>query len=98
MRIVQLSDLHLRPDLLLMTGDLADDGVPSTYEALHRRLANAGIPFALLPGNHDRRDALRSAFPALSTAGTGRLDQRIDHGEVSLLMPTPCGRVRRAAN
>lgn len=51
-----------RPDVVLATGDLVDFGRPTEYELLRRLLAPVNVPLFLLMGNHDERDALRSAF------------------------------------
>ncbi len=42
-----------RPDLLLVTGDLSDDGSAESYRRLDRKLAELGIPYHWIPGNHD---------------------------------------------
>lgn len=52
-----------RPDLLVATGDLAADGTPAEYAALRVLFDALPLPYYLLPGNHDNRDALRAAFP-----------------------------------
>ncbi|WP_209424984.1 phosphodiesterase [Pararhodobacter sp. SW119] len=49
-------------ELLLITGDLSDDGRPADYVALKDLLAPVKLPVAVIPGNHDRRAALRAAF------------------------------------
>jgi Icc protein len=41
------------PDLLLATGDLAQDPCEATYRRLARRLAALPVPVHCLPGNHD---------------------------------------------
>ncbi|MDH3228240.1 MAG: phosphodiesterase [Alphaproteobacteria bacterium] len=51
------------PDLLVATGDLAADGRPEEYAALHHLLDGARMPYLLIPGNHDDRGNLRDAFP-----------------------------------
>ncbi len=51
------------PDMVVATGDLADFGRPEEYEHLAELLAPLPMPLYLIPGNHDRRDALRAAFP-----------------------------------
>jgi 3',5'-cyclic-AMP phosphodiesterase len=53
----------VRPDLVLFTGDLVDTGQPEEYARLRTHLAGLDIPFFLMPGNHDDRDALRTGFP-----------------------------------
>ena len=42
-----------RPDLLLATGDLSEDGSPEAYRYLAAQFDAAGIPIFWLPGNHD---------------------------------------------
>lgn len=57
-----LNALDPRPDLVLMTGDLADSGRREEYEHLRALLAPLRIPYRLLVGNHDAREPLREAF------------------------------------
>ena len=54
---------HQRVDHLVLTGDLAQDEEPSTYEHLRNRLGPWLDRLAIVPGNHDDRDAIRSTFP-----------------------------------
>jgi Icc protein len=58
-----------RPDLLLMTGDLTQGGDPASYARLAELLAPCPFPVHLLPGNWDKREALRAAFPGTDTGG-----------------------------
>ncbi len=51
-----------RPDLVVLTGDLVDEGRPEEYEMLRKILAALPIPYLVIPGNHDDRDNLRNAF------------------------------------
>lgn len=60
--IAQLHRLDRLPDLVLITGDLTDEGHPDEYAALRRILATLDLPFLLIPGNHDQRENLRTAF------------------------------------
>lgn len=61
--IAALNALEPRPDAVIMTGDLVDQGDPEQYEHLKTLLAPLQIPYFLLVGNHDDRTALRAAFP-----------------------------------
>ncbi len=61
--IDHLNALDPRPDLALLTGDLVDAGSPGEYARLRAQLARLPIPYRVIPGNHDARDALRAAFP-----------------------------------
>lgn len=49
----RLEELRPELDLLLMTGDLSDDGTPESYENLQHYLNSLQIATYWLPGNHD---------------------------------------------
>jgi 3',5'-cyclic-AMP phosphodiesterase len=49
-------------DAVVMTGDLADAGAPAEYEEVSAALASLELPVYVLPGNHDRRAAMRAHF------------------------------------
>jgi 3',5'-cyclic AMP phosphodiesterase CpdA len=51
-------------DVILLTGDLVNDERDEEYEVLARTIAKPPAPLYLLPGNHDDRSRMRSAFPA----------------------------------
>jgi len=61
--IAHLQRLDPRPGLVLITGDLVDEGAPAEYAALRGILATLTLPYLLIPGNHDARGALLAAFP-----------------------------------
>lgn len=44
---------HWHPDLVLATGDLVHEGLPSSYKKLHTQLDSLEVPVYCLPGNHD---------------------------------------------
>jgi Icc protein len=54
--------LRPRPDLVLMTGDLAESGQAAQYAMVRKLLAPLPMPILVLPGNHDCRHHLRTAF------------------------------------
>ena len=58
----QLNALSPRPDVTVITGDLTDHGSTEEYANLRDLLAPLAMPYFLIPGNHDNRDALREAF------------------------------------
>lgn len=60
--VQRLNEQQPRPDLVVMTGDLVDSGDPREYAHLREILAPLEIPFILVAGNHDERQALRTAF------------------------------------
>jgi Icc protein len=60
--VAALNALVPRPDITVVTGDLVDNGEPEEYEHLRRLLKPLAMPVFVIPGNHDSRDLLRSAF------------------------------------
>jgi Icc protein len=52
-----------RPDLVVISGDLADTPAKEEYDHLLALLAPLQIPFAAIPGNHDDRALMRAALP-----------------------------------
>lgn len=52
-----------KPDLLLLTGDLAEDGSAAAYEYLAATIGGLEIPMRGVPGNHDAPDLLARRFP-----------------------------------
>ncbi len=51
-----------KPDVVVASGDLVDNGTAEEYQRLRGLLAPLPMPLYLMPGNHDNRTALRSAF------------------------------------
>lgn len=69
-----------KPDIILATGDLANDEGTEEYAALAQLLAHAPAPVFLLPGNHDDPAKMRAAFPDHSYfPADGHLSYSIDH-------------------
>jgi 3',5'-cyclic AMP phosphodiesterase CpdA len=63
-----------RPDALLVSGDLTDNGAPDEYGRLRELLAPLDLEPHVLPGNHDLRAPLREAFGL-----PGRGDEPVSH-------------------
>ena len=66
--------LPRRPDLVLMTGDLADQGADPEYRRLRDIVDAAGFPVITIPGNHDRRAEMSRFFPPVEHAVNARMD------------------------
>ncbi len=83
-----LTTSKVRPEAVVMTGDLADGGDAVAYgllrERAHRLAAATGAEVVFVPGNHDER----SAFGRCLLDDTGRSDE--SGGEE----PAPIDRVR----
>ncbi len=62
-------------DALLVTGDIAEDGEPATYERFRREVAALDLPVLCLPGNHEDRGTMTRILsePPLQLCGTHRM-------------------------
>jgi 3',5'-cyclic AMP phosphodiesterase CpdA len=69
--IADICARHADADFCLLTGDLADAGGDSAYQALAARIARLPMPCRLLPGNHDSRATLRRCIAGLPDDGNG---------------------------
>lgn len=58
----KLNRLAPKPDVVVISGDLVDFGRDDEYHTLRQALSALSIPFYVIPGNHDNRQALRRAF------------------------------------
>jgi 3',5'-cyclic AMP phosphodiesterase CpdA len=72
------------PTAVLLTGDLTNNSEPGEIETLTKGLAPLTIPMLALPGNHDDRDQIRSAF-AMPWAADDNLSWIVDLGELSVI-------------
>jgi len=60
--IAQVNALLPAPDLVIVSGDIAEEGQPSEYGLARELLARLRQPWLAIPGNHDEREAFRRAF------------------------------------
>jgi 3',5'-cyclic-AMP phosphodiesterase len=76
--IEHVNRLDPQPDLVLLTGDLVNEGQSEEYEHLRELLDGLRAPFHLVPGNHDLTAVLRDAFPDHVHGDVGRADGVIE--------------------
>jgi Icc protein len=60
--IWQVNGLTPRPDLVILTGDVVDEGMRTEYAVVREILSRLRIPLLVIPGNHDEREAFRDRF------------------------------------
>lgn len=76
----------LRPDLVLFTGDLVDDGSEAAYRTFRSIADRLDMPYRLMTGNHDRADALRAVFPDHGYLGeSGPVQYAFDAGPLRVV-------------
>jgi 3',5'-cyclic AMP phosphodiesterase CpdA len=85
--VATLNAFRPRPELVVISGDLADTPVAEEYEHLNRLLAPLEIGFAAVPGNHDSRELMRAALPKGGYAqSTGPLNSLHAVGPLDLVL------------
>src|SRR5580704_5370324 len=85
--VAVLNEFRPAPDFVVISGDLADTPSAEEYDYLKRLLRPLKLPFAGIPGNHDSRELMRTAFPDASYAlSSGALNQKIEVGAIDLLL------------
>lgn len=84
--IETVTSLAVRPDMLVLTGDLANQGEAEAYAWLDRELGRYDISAYVIPGNHDLRAPMRQAFGHHGyLPEDGFLQYTVDAGPVRLI-------------
>ena len=73
------------PDLVLHTGDIASHGSVPRYQAFKEIVGALNVPLAVIPGNHDERNALRQVFGMTNNRRLSALCDRRPPGADHLL-------------
>lgn len=82
-------DLRPRPDALIISGDLTNNGLPAEYACLAEMLARlVEMPIYVIPGNHDDRAAMREHLAHLPgvTSDPEFIQYTVDNLPVRLVM------------
>lgn len=75
--VTHVLSLDPAPDLILFSGDIGDEGLAEEYALVAEILAPIKIPYFMIPGNHDRRENLRAAFPLAVPVKAGAFSQYV---------------------
>ena len=84
--IADINAQHADADLVIISGDMTNDGEPEAYAALAELLPAIRAPYRMMMGNHDDRAAFAAAFPDVGMAG-GFMQSAVDlpDGRIVLL-------------
>lgn len=82
--VTDVCEHHADTDLVVITGDLCNDGDPRAYQLLRDVLAPLPCEVRLLLGNHDTRTAFCEVFPDQPTDENGYVQSVLDtdHGRL----------------
>jgi 3',5'-cyclic AMP phosphodiesterase CpdA len=87
--VAYLNGLDLRPDVVVATGDLTDNGRADEYGLLTDIVRELDVPLLLLPGNHDEREPFRAMARANGhdyVPETGFINYAIDDWAVRIVV------------
>ncbi len=85
--VAHINALKPTPDLVLVTGDIANDAAQAEVERAAAILGRLDSPFYLVPGNHDNRRVLSSVFgnQVCPTSVDGFIQYEIDGYDLRLI-------------
>jgi len=94
----------LGPDMVLVSGDIADTGALAEVQRAAAILAQLEAPFFVVPGNHDARETLQKGMPAaaLPAQEAGHLSYAVELPDMRILAldssdpDAPNGRICKA--
>ena len=73
-------------DAVIITGDIADTGDIQSYQAFKRQIERLGIPYFVIPGNHDLRAPMRQCFQQLDfMPGSGKINWVHDLPDIRII-------------
>ena len=86
--VATLLALRPAPAAVLVTGDIADTGDPREYAMAREILSALPMPVQIIPGNHDRRAAMREGLGDtgwIGSPGEGAINYAVDVGPLRLV-------------
>ncbi len=73
-------------DAIIVSGDVSDDGSAESYDIFRTLAEGLNAPLFVIPGNHDRREAMRLAFGDEGyLPAAGKLNWRTSVGDILLI-------------
>lgn len=80
-----LNSLIRQPDLVILSGDLTEDGSLGDFQALKSEIKDCPWPVFMALGNHDLRNTYRQVFKGAELSD-GFLQYAFDHGEYRFIV------------
>lgn len=71
--VARVRSLDPQPDVVLLSGDLAETGAPEEYDFIAEQLRQLSCPVVAIPGNHDDREQMMQKLPQSVTRHGGHL-------------------------
>ncbi len=83
--VAHLLAARARPDVVLVTGDCTHHGTADEVARFAELVAPLPMPVVVIPGNHDRREALAARFPPPGRALAGFVQYVVEDHPVRLV-------------
>ncbi len=86
--VQRINETREKPEFVLATGDLANDGLDGEYEQLGEIFADLDMPLYVIPGNHDQREPLRVLYGRkgyMSTNNPPYIQYAVNHHAVRII-------------
>lgn len=83
--IANINAHHHDASLVVISGDLSDDGSAASYDVLASALSELRVPWRVTLGNHDNRGVFLNRFPSLADA-QGFVQSATDIGDNRILL------------
>jgi len=80
--VKKINSLNPKPDVVVHTGDLTDNGVLSDYEFAAEKIKGIAARLVVAPGNHDERNFGQSLFKEV----IGPMDHKIEIGKAVIFV------------
>lgn len=80
--VIDLIKQEEKPDFILLSGDLSQDGSKEAYRRLAEMLGSFQVPVYCIPGNHDDINNMRAVYPLTPIV----LDKQIMAGDWQIIL------------
>lgn len=83
--VARINTMSQRPDVVVVTGDIIEGDDLTQYDRALEIFQKLDIPFYVIPGNHDNRDALRETFDERGYMQDDFIHYGISHHDVRII-------------
>jgi len=81
----RINTMNQAPDVVVVTGDIVNGSDLAEYDQAYSILQNLDMPYYVIPGNHDDRDAFRETFDQRGYMQGDFIQYGISHHDVRII-------------
>ena len=83
--IVRINSMQHRPDTVVITGDIINGDDLTQYDQAGKIFGQLDMPYYIIPGNHDDRDAFRQTFDHRGYMQDNFIQYGISHHDIRII-------------